>query len=91
MKNAKLCLLAAGLVCCVLVQGTRPLLADGAVVLRSVSYSPGSATSSPPRPMARTKRLRLACYPAGVECTRDSDCCTGFCRVGRVNAYCDNK
>ena len=40
--------------------------------------------------MARTKKIRMACYPVGGECTKNSDCCTGFCRAGRVAAYCDN-
>jgi len=71
-------------------QSTRPILADGAIVLQSVSYSPMEAISSPSGSMARTKKIKMACYPVGGECTKNSDCCTGFCRSGRVTAYCDN-
>jgi hypothetical protein len=71
-------------------QSTRPTLADGAIVSQPVSYSSLDAISSPSGSMARTKRIRMACYPVGGECTHNSDCCTGFCRSGRVTAYCDN-
>lgn len=71
-------------------QSTRPMLADGAVMPQYVSYSPMETTSSPSGSMARTKKIRMACYPVGGECTKNSDCCTGFCRSGRVAAYCDN-
>jgi hypothetical protein len=54
------------------------------------THSPIDATSSPSGAMAGTKKLRMACYPAGGECEHNSDCCTGFCRAGRVAAYCDN-
>jgi hypothetical protein len=91
VKEPKLQLLTAALVLCVLAEVTRPLLASGAVAPQTVSYSPNDAMSSPARSMAKTKKLRIACYPVGVECTKNSDCCTGFCRSGRVTAYCDNK
>ena len=101
MKRSKLLLLAAGLLLCVvsgvsaqnsvLAQNTRPSLADGAIVPQPVSYSLSDATPSPSDALARPKMLRMACYPVWGQCTKDSDCCTGFCRVGRVTAYCDNK
>jgi hypothetical protein len=78
-------------VSCVMAQSTHPLSADAAIVPQPVSYSPGDATSAPSGAMARTKKLRMACYPVWGQCTKDSDCCTGFCRVGRVTAYCDYK
>jgi hypothetical protein len=93
VKKSKLQLLTTALVLCVfafLGQSTRPMLADGAIVPQPVSYSPMDAISSPSDSMARTKKIRMACYPAGGECTHNSDCCTGFCRSGRVTAYCDN-
>jgi hypothetical protein len=71
-------------------QGSRPTLADSAIVPQPVSYSPVDGTTSPSGSMARTKKIRMARYPAGGECTKNSDCCTGFCRAGRVAAYCDN-
>jgi hypothetical protein len=71
-------------------QGSRSTLAESAIVPQPVSYSPTDAVASPSGPMARTKKIRMACYPAGGECTKNSDCCTGFCRAGRVAAYCDN-
>jgi hypothetical protein len=71
-------------------QSTRPMLADSAIVPQSVSYSPMDAMSPPSGSMVRTNKTRMACYPAGGECTKNSDCCTGFCRAGRVAAYCDN-
>jgi len=74
---------------CVLAQSTQPLPADGAIALQPVSYSPGDARAAPSGAMARSKKLRMACYPVWGQCTKDSDCCTGFCRVGRVTAYCD--
>src|SRR6516165_6887842 len=54
------------------------------------SYSPSDATGTPSSSIARTKKLKIACYPVGGQCTKDSDCCTGFCRVGRVGTYCDH-
>jgi hypothetical protein len=72
-------------------QTTRPLLADGASAPRPVSYAPMDEKASPSGAMARTNRIRMACYPVFAQCTRDSDCCTGFCRVGRQQTYCDNK
>src|SRR5271156_6364091 len=79
----------SGLLLCVLIC---PSLADGgAIVPQPVSYSQSDAIFSSSGSMARTKKLRMACYPVFVECTKNSDCCTGFCRVGRVTAYCDNK
>ena len=71
-------------------QSTRPMLADDAIVPRAISYSPMKAISSPSGSMARTKKIRMACYPVGGECTKNSDCCTGFCRSGLQTAYCDN-
>jgi hypothetical protein len=71
-------------------QSTRPMLADGAIVPQPVSYSPMVGASIASGLTARTSKLRMACYPAGGECTKNSDCCTGFCRSGRVAAYCDN-
>jgi hypothetical protein len=71
-------------------QSTRPILADHAIVPQPDSYSPMDATSSPSSSMARTKKIRMACYPVGGECTKNSDCCTGFCRSGLQTAYCDN-
>jgi hypothetical protein len=85
--------LTAPFVFCVfafLGQGSRPTLADSAIVSQLVSYSPMDAAPSPLGSMARTKKIRMACYPAGGECTKNSDCCTGFCRAGRVAPYCDN-
>jgi hypothetical protein len=49
----------------ILGQSTRPLLGDGAIVPQSVSYSPMNAISSPSGSMARTKKIRTACYPVG--------------------------
>lgn len=90
MKTSKLLFFAAGLQMLVFAfcgQSTRPVTADGTVALQRVSYSliMSSASGAP----ARTKKIRSACYPVGGECTKDSDCCTGYCRVGRVTAYCD--
>jgi len=85
--------IAFSFVFCVFVfsgQITRRMLADGAIVPQPVSYSPMDATSSPSSSMARTKKIRMACYPVGGECTKNSDCCTGFCRSGLQTAYCDN-
>lgn len=48
-------------------------------------------TAAPSRAMAEAKTLARACYPVFAQCTKDSDCCTSFCRVGRVTAYCDYK
>ena len=70
-------------------QGLRPTLAESAIVPQPVSYSPMDAAPSSGS-MARTKKIRMACYPVGGECEKNSDCCTGFCRAGRVAAYCDN-
>jgi hypothetical protein len=47
--------------------------------------------AAPSRAMAEAKALARTCYPVFAQCTKDSDCCTGFCRVGRVTAYCDYK
>jgi hypothetical protein len=91
MKQSKLLLLAAGLLLCLLTPNTRPLLADGAIVPQLASYSPSDTAPSPSGAMARTNKLRMACYPVWGQCTKDSDCCTGYCRVGRVTAYCDHK
>jgi len=83
VKPSKLFLFAAGLVLCVAAQGTRLASADGAGAPQPVSYTQKGAISSPSGAMART------CYPQFGQCTKDSDCCTGYCRVGRVYAYCD--
>jgi hypothetical protein len=72
-------------------ESTRPMLADDMIAPRLVSYSPMDAIPSPSGSMARTKKIRIACYPVGGECTHNSDCCTGFCRSGRTTAYCDNR
>jgi hypothetical protein len=85
--------IAISLISCVFVflgQSTRPMLADGAIAPQPVSYSPVDATSSPSSSVARTKKIRMACYPVGGECTKNSDCCTGFSRSGLQTAYCDN-
>ena len=89
MTTSKLLLLAI-LLSGVLVQSVRPLSADGAIVPQRVSYSPREATSPPADSVARTRKLRLACYPVGGECTKNADFCTGFCRSGLQTAYCDN-
>jgi hypothetical protein len=73
---SKLFPFAAGLVLCVLVENTSPVLADGAIAPQPLSHLQRAVT-------ART------CYPVWGQCTKDSDCCTGYCRVGRVYAYCD--
>ena len=84
MKVSKLLLrfsLSAAFVFCVfgsLGQSTGPLLADGALVLQPVSYSPGDATSSPAGPLAPAKTIRMACYAAKARCVKDSDCCSGL-------------
>jgi hypothetical protein len=93
VKESKRQLLTTALVLCVsafLGQSTRPMLADDAIVSQPVSYSPVDAMPPPSGPVARNKKIRMACYPVGGECTQNSDCCTGFCRSGRVTAYCDN-
>jgi hypothetical protein len=71
-------------------QSTRPMLADDAIVSRAISHSPMNAISSPSGSIARTKRITQGCYPVGGDCTQNSQCCTGFCRAGRSNTYCDN-
>jgi hypothetical protein len=71
-------------------QSTRPMLADDAIVPRAISYSPMKAKSSPSGSMARTKKITQGCYPVGGDCTQNSQCCTGFCRTGLSNTYCDN-
>jgi hypothetical protein len=91
VKRSTPLVLATGFLLFVLAENARPSLADGAVVPRAVSYSSDNATSSPSGSAARTEKLRMACYPVWGECTKNSDCCTGFCRVGRVTAYCDYK
>ena len=83
MSPTKLLLFAAGLVVFVSSQNIRPVLAGGAIAAQTVSYAQSGAISSPSNAMART------CYPQFGQCTKDSDCCTGYCRVGRVSAYCD--
>jgi hypothetical protein len=67
-----------------------PLPADAGLL--GISYSSADASPAPSGSMAGLKKLaRAACYPVFAQCTKDSDCCTGFCRVGRVTAYCDYK
>jgi len=93
VKGSKLQLLTTAHLLCVFVflgQSTCPMLADGAIVRQPVSYSTMDAISLPSGSIVRIKKLKMACYPAGGECTKNSDCCTGFCRAGRVAAYCDN-
>ena len=67
--------------------------AHDARVPQTVSYSPQDPTLAPTlapgNASAGAKGIRLACYPNGGECTRNSDCCTGFCRSGLAAAYCD--
>jgi hypothetical protein len=99
VKQAKLLLLTTGLLLSVLAQNTRPLLAADAIVAQPVSFlsnDTGSFLSNDKGSSSRAattmlKKLRVACYPVWDECTKDSDCCSGFCRAGRVAAYCDNK
>jgi hypothetical protein len=71
-------------------QSTRLILAGDPIVPQPVSYEPMDATSSPSGSLARTKKTRMACYPVGGDCTKNSECCTGFCRTGLSNTYCDN-
>jgi hypothetical protein len=85
MRPSKLLLFATGLVVCVSTQSTRPALADNATAPRPASYAQSDAISSPSGAMAKT------CYPVWGQCTKDTDCCTGFCRVGKIYAYCDYK
>ena len=87
------CFIAISFVSCVfafLGQSTRPMLADDAIVPRVISHPPMNAISSPSGSMARTRKITQGCYPVGGECTQNSQCCTGFCRAGRNNTYCDN-
>ena len=90
MKQSRLLCLATALLLSLLAQNTRPLLASGTIFGQPASYSPSDATGTPSSSIARTKKLKIACYPVGGQCTKDSDCCTGFCRVGRVGTYCDH-
>lgn len=83
MRPTKLLLFAAGLVAFVSAQNPGLVLADGAIAPQPVSYSQRGAISAPSGAVART------CYPVWGQCTKDSDCCTGYCRVGKVTAYCD--
>jgi hypothetical protein len=86
--------LYAGLIAVSPAVFARPLSAE-VVVPQAVSYRPPETLSSPSgaraETRAATKNVRMACYPVWAECTKDSDCCTGYCRVGRVTAYCDHK
>jgi hypothetical protein len=43
----------------------RPSLADEASTPQPVSYSPMDAISSPSGSVARTEKIRMACYPVG--------------------------
>jgi hypothetical protein len=74
VKRYKLFLFLAALVASVSMQNTRPLLAGDA---------------GAPQPISYVQRTAKTCYPVWGQCTKDSDCCTGYCRVGRVYAYCD--
>ena len=70
---------------------SRPALSvDGVTMPQFVSYSPMDAIPSASGSMARTKKIKMACYPVGGGCTKNSDCCTGFCRTGLSRTYCDN-
>jgi hypothetical protein len=88
MHRSKLFLFVIALLLPILAQGMRPSLADDTVAAQPVSFSPDDPMSL--SPATKIKKLRIACYPQWAECTKDSDCCTGFCRAGRVAAYCDN-
>ena len=93
MKESRLQLLITALTLCIfalLSQSTSPISAGAAIPPQPVFYSPIDGISIPSGSTVRTNKLRMACYPAGGECTKNSDCCTGFCRAGRVAAYCDN-
>ena len=84
MKESKLLLrlsLITAFVFCVfgfLGQSTGPLLADGALAPKLVSYSPGDAIASPAGSAAATETIRMACYSARARCVKDSDCCSGL-------------
>lgn len=68
------------------VESTGPLLADG-LAPQFVSYSSGDAIT--PAKNWITEKLRTACYPVHSGCTKDSDCCSGQCRIWRGYAsYC---
>jgi hypothetical protein len=60
-------------------QSTGPVLADTTSAPQFVSYSSVDTTSSPPGSMVQTKRIRLACYRGGSNCTKQSDCCSDAC------------
>jgi hypothetical protein len=83
MKPSKLFLFVTALAAFVSIQNTSPVLADGAGAPQPVSHGQRGAISSLSGVTAKT------CYPQFGQCTKDSDCCTGYCRVGRVYAYCD--
>ena len=57
------------------------------IAVLAIPMMSGQATA------ARHKTSTKSCYPVYGECTKDSDCCTGFCRPGsgRYPAYCDYK
>jgi hypothetical protein len=76
MTSSKLLLSAVGLALCVLAENTHPVRADNATAARPVAHWQSGA-------IAKT------CYPVWGQCTKDSDCCTGYCRVGKIYAYCD--
>jgi len=52
--------------------------------------SPGIGPNGDARYGLHNEAPGAACYPVGGECTKNSDCCTGFCRSGLQTAYCDN-
>ncbi len=79
----------AAVLCVVAFSSKSAVRSSADVALTPISYSSGNAGAHS-GPSAKNKQIRLACYPVFVECTKDSDCCTGFCRVGRVTAYCDH-
>jgi hypothetical protein len=89
-RSGMLAWLLAGLIAVSPAVFARPISAE-VLVPQPVSYSPLETLPSPSGARAATKNIRMACYPVWAECTKDSDCCTGYCRVGRVTAYCDHK
>jgi hypothetical protein len=58
-------------------QSTGQVLADNTSALQFVSYPSVDTTSS--SSMVQTKRIRFACYRAGSNCRKGSDCCSDEC------------